>query len=73
MKEDDYCPCQRQNAVVVVSWLRLLAYNIVSLFRSRQPARHGDKLSWERAFELLMRAFLEANSPTDSESIATLC
>ncbi len=58
MKEDHSSPCQRGEALVVISWLRLLAYNLVSIFRSKQPKRHGDKLSWNRAFELLKRVFL---------------
>jgi predicted transposase YbfD/YdcC len=71
MGEDDYCPSQRQQAVVVVSWLRLIAYNLVSLFRSHQPVRHGDKLSWRRAFELLEKAFQRA-APAAPESNALL-
>jgi predicted transposase YbfD/YdcC len=65
MGEDDYCPSQRGEAVVVVTWLRLLAYNLVSLFRSRLPSRHGDKVSWQRAFELLYMAFLITITPSE--------
>jgi predicted transposase YbfD/YdcC len=71
MKEDHCCPSQRQEAVVVVSWLRLLAYNLVAIFRSRQPARHGDKLSWRRAFELLTQAFARM-APCATESSAEI-
>lgn len=70
--EDEGSPCQRGEALVVISWLRLLAYNIVSLWRSKLPTRHGDKPSWRRAADLLARVFTDQGCLEPEEAPATL-
>lgn len=60
MGEDAGCPCAMGKGVVVVSWLRLLAYNLASLWRSKLPPSHGEPVTWKRAFELLARAVRSA-------------
>jgi predicted transposase YbfD/YdcC len=71
MGEDSSSPCQRGEALTTVSWLRLLGYNIASLFRSKQPSRHGEKISWRRAFELLKKALEKGAEYLDAMEQAT--
>jgi predicted transposase YbfD/YdcC len=47
--EDDSCPCQQGHGVQVVSWLRLLAYNLVAMWRTKLPRQHGETTSWAKA------------------------
>lgn len=55
--EDDGTVCTRGVAVEVWSWLRLLAYNLVSFWRRKLPRVHGETPSWERALNTLRDAF----------------
>ena len=43
---------------IVVTWLLLLAYNIVSVFRAHLPLKDRRPERWERARELIYQAFL---------------
>lgn len=56
--EDTQCPCRAGNGVLVFSWLRLLAYNIVAVFRAHLPKRDGRPAAWERSRELIYQAWL---------------
>jgi hypothetical protein len=58
LREDDVQPCQqRREAIEVVSWLRVLGYNLLSAFRARAPKRDRLPQSWERSLERLRDAF----------------
>lgn len=71
LEEDDRCPCHQGNGVVNVAWLRVLAYNLVAIWRSKLPSRHGEDTSWKRACELLRDAF-KLLLPLDVKVSATL-
>jgi len=72
MGEDDGSPCTMGNGVIVVSWLRQLAYNLASLWRSKLDAKHGEAISWRRAFELLERALHQGlGLPAEPEAAPT--
>jgi len=59
LAEDDGSPCTAGEALLVVSWLRVLAYNLVSMWRRHLPRAHGDETSWDRAGKLLRDAFVQ--------------
>ncbi len=56
--EDQRSPCRKGNGIAVVSWLRLLAYNLVAVFRSHLPKKDRLPRCWRRACELIYQAFL---------------
>jgi hypothetical protein len=56
--EDSWSPCYTGNGVVAFSWLRLLAFNLVAVFRVHLPAKDGLPASWARALEFIYQAFL---------------
>ena len=41
-----------------MSWLRLLAYNVVAVFRAHLPKRDGHTEAWERSRELIHQVWL---------------
>lgn len=57
LEEDERSPCKNGNGMVVVSWLRVLAYNLLSVFRAHIPKRERDH-SWRRAAELIYQALI---------------
>ncbi len=57
LEEDQRSPCKNGNGMVVVSWLRLLAYNLAAVFRAHIPKTERDH-SWRRAAELLYQALI---------------
>lgn len=56
--EDTWSPCQTGNGIVAFCWLRLLAFNLVAVFRAHLPTKDGLPSSWARALELIYQAFL---------------
>jgi hypothetical protein len=57
-EEDQRSPCSKGNGILVISWLRLLAYNIVSVVRARARLRDRRLIPWRRAYELVYQALL---------------
>lgn len=52
--EDDGAPCETGNGIVVTSWLRLLAYNLTSIWRRHlKPVRDEVVATWRRSCESL--------------------
>jgi predicted transposase YbfD/YdcC len=59
LAEDDVQPCQAsKNAIEVVAWLRILAYNILSVWRAHAPKKDGKPMTWRRAMEQLRDALI---------------
>ena len=56
LNEDTQMPCRAGNAVLVMGWLHLLAYNLLSVFRAHLPQQDRRPSSWKRATELLYQA-----------------
>lgn len=56
--EDRSRPCGAGNGVLVMAWLRLLAYNLLSVFRAHLPKKDRAPERWRRAAELVHQAFL---------------
>jgi hypothetical protein len=57
LREDDVQPCQQsRESIEVVSWLRLLGYNLLSAFRACAPKRDRLPQSWARSMERLRDA-----------------
>jgi hypothetical protein len=58
LEEDTASPCLRGKAPLVLSWLRMLAYNLVALVRTQLPSRDGRPESFARTMELLYQSLL---------------
>lgn len=71
LKEDSHSPCNTGNGVLIVSWLRLLAYNLVSVFRAYLPQKDRRPQSWRRSMELLYHAFLSSVA-FEKESVVSI-
>jgi hypothetical protein len=70
--EDDGSPCAQGEGVVVTAWLRVMAYNLAAMFRTRLPRTHGEKPSWERAQKLLEDALRGLALPANEELLPTI-
>lgn len=58
LKEDTKTPCATGEGVVVMSWLRALAYNLVSIFRAHLPRKDRMLRQWKRCTEMLRDVFV---------------
>lgn len=59
--EDDVRPCQaNRDSIEVVTWLRVLAYNLLAVWRAGGPKKDRRPLPWNRVMEQLRDAFLVA-------------
>jgi hypothetical protein len=58
LEEDTASPCLRGKAPLVLSWLRLLAYNLLALLRTHLPARDNRPASFARTMEVLYQGLL---------------
>ena len=58
LDEDSRRPCNQGYGPIVVSWLLMLAYNLVSVFRAHLPLKDHRPERWERAREMTYQAFL---------------
>jgi hypothetical protein len=56
--EDDGSVCTKGVAVEVWSWLRLMAYNLISFWRRHLLPRHGDAVSWLDTLNHLRDSFV---------------
>lgn len=54
--EDRRCPCKAREGLLVMSWLRLLAYNLLSVFRAHLPRRDLRPDRWAHAARLVYQA-----------------
>jgi hypothetical protein len=53
LDEDSYLPCRKGEASALLCWLRVLAYNLLSIFRAHQPKHDRRFMPWRRAAERL--------------------
>lgn len=61
LQEDDIQPCQAsRDAIEVVAWLRVIAYNLLATWRAHQPKKDRRPISWNRAMEILRDALVFA-------------
>jgi hypothetical protein len=58
LDEDTAAPCYKGNAPQVLSWLHVLAYNLLALVRSLQPLKDRRPESYRRSQEILYQALL---------------
>jgi hypothetical protein len=70
LEEDSASPSLRGKAPLVLSWLRLLAYNLLALMRTHLPARDKRPASFARTREVLYQGLL--GLAVLPESLATL-
>lgn len=59
LDEDTHCPCKTGWGMVVCSWLNLIAYNLLSVFRSRLPKRDGRPPAWRNVLRAIYHALLD--------------
>ncbi len=57
--EDRRSPCKENYGYVIVNWLRLLAFTLVSIFRSHLPGQDKLPVPWDRAQDLIYQTFME--------------
>jgi hypothetical protein len=57
-EEDKRCICSKGNGPFVLAWLRLLAYNLVAIFRSRLPKEDRRPVEWVRIRKLIRQALV---------------
>jgi hypothetical protein len=69
LKEDSHCPCSAGFAPVVLSWLTMLAYNLVAVFRAHVPRRDNRPMPWKRVIDWFYQLLLIH----DSELIHATC
>lgn len=53
LNEDDGCPCNTRFGAISISWLRLIAYNLIAVFRARLPKRDKHNTPWWRVKDLV--------------------
>ena len=70
LKEDTRTPCATGEGVVVMSWLRALAYNLVSVFRAHLPLKDRRLQAWKRSAELLRDIFVLGLARLPDEEVA---
>ena len=58
LQEDTASPCLRGKAPLVLSWLRMLAYNLLAMVRTQLPSRDGRPTSFARTMEVLYQGLL---------------
>jgi predicted transposase YbfD/YdcC len=57
--EDQHCPCKTGNGVVAMSWLNVMAYNLVAVFRAHLPKVDGWRPRFRRVCELVYLVLLQ--------------
>jgi hypothetical protein len=62
-REDEHSPCKQGFGVAVMSWLNLLAYNLVSVFRAHLPKTRATPPPWGRVGELVYQALFLNDIP----------
>jgi hypothetical protein len=58
LDEDLGSPCLQGVGPVIVSWLRILAYNLMAVFRTHLPKQNNQYSPWWRVKELVYQALL---------------
>lgn len=59
LREDSHCPCRTGNGLTTMSWLNILAYNILAVFRSRLPGRERKRPPWKEVLWLFFSVFID--------------
>ena len=64
LDEDAGAPCETGRGIVITSWLRLVAYNVLAIWRHKLPPARDEKIaSWKRAALALRDAWLATRDP----------
>jgi predicted transposase YbfD/YdcC len=63
LSEDTHWPCKTGHGVVTMSWLNLIAYNLVAVFRSRLPRVDQRRPSWTSVLRAVYHALLDWQPP----------
>lgn len=59
LREDSHCPCRTGNGLTTMSWLNILAYNILAVFRSRISGRERTRPPWKEVLSLVFSVFVD--------------
>lgn len=65
--EDTRGPCMRDQGVLAVSWLRILAYNLTATVRAHLPKKDRRPASWSDAMDHLFASLLWFRGDQDEE------
>ncbi len=59
-EEDTHCLCSKGSGPFVLSWLLLLAFNLVAILRARLPKEDRKPVQWHRVRKMIERALMTA-------------
>jgi len=64
--EDTRCPVNSGNGTVIVSWLNLLALNLLSILRANLTRKDKQPLAWRRVQDKIYQALFSEEDRTDT-------
>lgn len=65
LSEDTHSPCYKGYGPLIVSWLNILAYNLVAVFRAHSPKREGYRTPWRQVLRAVSQLLTQwENEPT---------
>ena len=71
LEEDDRQPClHSRSSLEVTAWLRVLAYNLLSAWRTRLPLKDRLPVAWARACETLRDALVHGRAEVPQPTLA---
>jgi hypothetical protein len=68
LKEDTRLPCAKGFGVVVMSWLRILAYNLMAVFRAHLPRRDRRLVPWRATQRRMFIALIKLGTEETSRA-----
>lgn len=66
LKEDTACPVNSGNGTLVVSWLNLLAMNLMSMFRATLAYKDKKPLAWKRVQDKIYQALFSTSEAPET-------
>lgn len=57
-KEDTHCPCRRGFGPTVMSWLNVITYNLVAVFRAHLPKQQKQLLPYKRVVQTIYHVWI---------------
>jgi predicted transposase YbfD/YdcC len=59
LDEDTHCPCKKGHGVLTMSWLNIIAYNLIAVYRSQLPRVDGRRPCWRSVLRAVYHALLD--------------
>jgi len=68
LQEDSRRPCNKGFGPIIVSWLLVLAYNLIAVFRAHLPTKDRLPQRWQRVQEVFYQALLDTPARRRSQA-----